>query len=187
MSISNWNPSRLLILRGAEAVRSAALVSLLLLAGCVSGSRLPVTLRVPPGQKEVLHAYAKGVQIYRCQPNPADPDRYVWALKAPEAMLFDVNGSVIGSHYGGPTWESDRDGSKVVAEVLQLSDPSTREAIPLQLLQARPDRGPGLFHGVTYIQCLNTKGGRAPVTGADAAHAGQEIRVRYTADYIFYR
>ena len=31
-----------------------------------------------------------------------------------------------------------------------------------------------------------TKGGKAPATGCDAGHAGQEVRVPYSADYLFY-
>jgi hypothetical protein len=38
----------------------------------------------------------------------------------------------------------------------------------------------------TSIQRLNTKGGKAPASGCDAAHAGQEVRVPYSADYLFY-
>ena len=36
------------------------------------------------------------------------------------------------------------------------------------------------------IQRLNTKGGKAPVSGCDSSHAGLEVRVAYSADYFFY-
>ena len=39
---------------------------------------------------------------------------------------------------------------------------------------------------VTSIQRLNTKGGKAPATGCDAAHVAQEVRVPYTANYLFF-
>ena len=40
---------------------------------------------------------------------------------------------------------------------------------------------------VAYIQRLTTKGGLAPTTGCDAAHAGTTARIDYTATYYFYR
>ena len=55
------------------------------------------------------------------------------------------------------------------------------------LLEAKSAEGPGIFARVTYIQRVNTTGGTAPTEGCDAAHAGQEVRVPYTADYFFYR
>jgi hypothetical protein len=39
---------------------------------------------------------------------------------------------------------------------------------------------------VTSIQRLNTKGGKAPASGCDAAHTDQELRVPYSADYAFF-
>jgi hypothetical protein len=44
--------------------------------------------------------------------------------------------------------------------------------------------GHGLFARVTFIQRLNTAGGLAPATAGAAI--GQEARVPYTADYLFY-
>jgi hypothetical protein len=45
--------------------------------------------------------------------------------------------------------------------------------------------GPGIFADTTYIQRVNTTGGKAP--SADGAFIGQVARVPYTADYFFYR
>jgi hypothetical protein len=45
--------------------------------------------------------------------------------------------------------------------------------------------GNGLLSKVTHIQRLNTKGGKAPSSGCDPAHAGEEIRVPYSATYLF--
>ena len=39
--------------------------------------------------------------------------------------------------------------------------------------------------GTTFIQRVNTTGGKAPST--DGAFVGQVARVPYTADYFFYR
>jgi hypothetical protein len=46
------------------------------------------------------------------------------------------------------------------------------------------DEGNGTFSHVTFIQRINTAGGKAPAAGD--AKVGDEIRQPYTADYIFY-
>jgi hypothetical protein len=46
--------------------------------------------------------------------------------------------------------------------------------------------GAGVLAGVTSIQRLNTQGGKPPSSGCDAAHVGRELRVRYSADYVFF-
>jgi len=46
--------------------------------------------------------------------------------------------------------------------------------------------GNGQLSHVAHIQRLNTSGGKAPATGCDVGHAGQEVRVSYSADYLFF-
>jgi len=50
---------------------------------------------------------------------------------------------------------------------------------------AESTEGPGIFAGTTFIQRVNTVGGKAP--SADGPFVGQVARVPYTADYFFYR
>jgi hypothetical protein len=135
-------------------------------------------LQVPAGNKVAFHAYAEGVQIYRW-------DGTSWVFVAPEATLFADAGhhGVVGTHYAGPTWES-ASGSKVVGTVLERATPDPN-AIPWLLLQAKTTEGPGIFDQVTYIQRVNTVGGKAPTAPGD--YVGQEVRVPYTAEYFFYR
>jgi hypothetical protein len=149
---------------------------------------VPENLELPPGNKVQCHAYAVGFQVYVCTPSAADPNVFVWTFKAPEALLFADVGEdgEIGLHYAGPTWESES-GSKVVGAVLQRSPSPEPKTIPWLLLRAVSSEGSGIFHRVTYIQRVNTLGGAAPTEGCDAAHAGQEVRVPYTAEYYFYR
>jgi hypothetical protein len=45
--------------------------------------------------------------------------------------------------------------------------------------------GPGIFANTTYIQRVNTSGGKAPSEAG--VFVGQVARVPYTADYYFYR
>lgn len=135
-------------------------------------------LQVPAGSKLVFRAYAAGVQIYHWNGTS-------WAFDGPSALLFaDAAGtSVVGTHYFGPTWESNS-GSKVVGTVQQRCTPDPT-AIAWLLLSTVPDDGPGLFHRVSHIQRLNTVGGNAPA--APGSTIGEEARVPYTTEYYFYR
>jgi len=128
--------------------------------------------------KVAMVAFAVGVQIYRWNGS-------AWVFVAPEAVLYaneDYDG-VVAIHYAGPTWESNS-GSKVVGVRAAgcTPDPS---AIPWLRLNAVTAEGPGIFHRVTSIQRVNTVGGIAPATPGTAV--GQEARVPYKAEYVFYR
>jgi hypothetical protein len=59
-------------------------------------------------------------------------------------------------------------------------------AVPWLLLQATSTSGSGVFTKVTYVQRLNTNGGKAPATGCDATSVSTETRVPYSGDYYFY-
>jgi hypothetical protein len=160
----------------------------LMLAACASTppprpAAVPEELRVPDGQQLLLRAAARGAQIYTCRAKAADRAAFEWVLKAPEAELFDESGAKIGRHYAGPTWES-ADGSRVVGEVMQRSP--VQGAVPWLLLRAKSNEGTGAFASVKYIQRVDTAGGIAPSAGCDAAHAGAEASVDYSANYHFY-
>ena len=164
------------------------LTIVLMLAACASTPRpqpaaVPENLRVPDGQPFLLRAMARGAQIYTCKPKAAEPAEFEWVLKAPDAELFDQSGAKIGRHYAGPTWES-ADGSRVVGEVMQRSP--AQGAVPWLLLRAKSNEGAGALASVKYIQRVDTIGGVAPSAGCDAAHAGAEVRVDYSANYDFY-
>ncbi len=103
-------------------------LALLALAGRAESPKTAAAPVVPDALKTAatdtlaFAVHAKGFQIYECKPKKEDATQYEWALKAPEADLFDEQGKKIGRHYGGPTWESI-DGSKIVGE-LQAREPS---------------------------------------------------------------
>jgi len=166
-------------------VASATLLLVAGLATAVSakdGPDLPSPLcdrlQVPEGNKVAFHVYAEGVQIYSW--NGAG-----WVFVEPAATLFanaDYDGKV-GTHYRGPTWESNS-GSTVVGARLFGCTPDT-SAIPWLLLQAVSTGGHGIFHSVTYIQRVNTTGGVAPA--APGASIGETVQIPYTAEYYFYR
>jgi uncharacterized protein DUF3455 len=141
-------------------------------------------IQVPEGNHLVYAAYAQGVQIYQVR---ASGSGYAWVFVAPDATLYadPAYNGVVGSHYPGPTWET-LSGSKVVGKKIAGVTPDLT-AVPWLLLQAVSSQGPGVLDSVTYIQRLNTVGGIAPSTGADAAHLGDYARVPYTAEYYFYK
>ena len=147
------------------------------------GRPFPENLRVPEGQRFLLRAVARGARIYTCKTKATDPAAFEWALKAPEAELFDEGGARIGHHSGGPTWEA-LDGSRVVGEVEQRSP--AQNAVPWLLLHAKSHEGTGTLAAVQYIQRLDTVGGVAPSAGCDAAPSGEEARIDYSANYDFY-
>jgi hypothetical protein len=135
-------------------------------------------LQAPADTKLAYHTFAKGVQIYRWNGTS-------WGFVAPEALLSaDRKGnSVIGTHYAGPTWESNS-GSKVVAAVIDRCTPDPN-AIAWLSLGAVGTTGHGVFHRVTFIQRVNTDGGLAP--SAPGSIIGEEARIPYTTEYYFYR
>jgi hypothetical protein len=174
-----------------RVVRAAVLTAAAILPITATADRtpeVPERLQVPEGHQPAFHVYATGVQIYTVR-NTGTPEtpKYEWVFIAPLAELYADGGGngKVGIHYAGPTWES-KSGSKVVGARVDgvTVDPT---AIPWLLLRAASTSGPGIFGGVTYIQRINTAGGLAPTTGADAAHEGEEARVPYTAEYWFYR
>lgn len=135
-------------------------------------------LQAPAGNKVAFYVYAEGVQIYRWNGTS-------WTFVEPDALLYADAGfnGLVGTHYAGPTWESVS-GSKVVATGLAACTPDPG-AIAWLLLGAVSTEGPGIFHRVTYIQRVNTVGGRAPSDPGDIV--GEEARVPYTTEYLFYR
>jgi hypothetical protein len=164
-----------------RAFKPAALALLLLACAATAGDRTPdlsdyPKLQVGEGYKVAFRTYAEGFQIYRW-------DGAGWSFVAPEALLYDEDGEVVGTHYAGPYWESDS-GSTVKGAVLERATPDPA-AIPWLKLGAVESGGPGVFNGVTHIQRLNTAGGLAPAYAGD--FVGEEAWVPYAADYYFYR
>lgn len=147
---------------------------------------VPPILEVPVGNSVFYHVFASGVQIYV---DSLTPTGWAWVFKAPEATLYKRSNftHTVGTHYAGPTWANNH-GSTVKAMKLQGADaPDPTIAIPWLLLQTVLTTGTGKITDVTYIQRVNTTGGLAPTTVADAAHAGEQALIPYTAEYFFYR
>jgi len=154
------------------------------LAGCVgSDSAVPENLRFPAGEVAVQRVAAAGAQIYECKTSAQDAAKLDWVLVAPDAQLYATGSTVMGKHYGGPTWEA-LDGSKVVGELRARADAPAPDAIPWLLLRAKSTSGSGVFGRVASIQRINTAGGKAPA-GCSSAELGHTLRVNYSAVYVF--
>jgi hypothetical protein len=135
----------------------------------------------PPPEDALLGKYAaQGVQIYVCQIKGSANE---WSFKAPEAKLFDDHGRPFAKHYAGPSWEAP-DGSKIVGTVLVTEPAPKPDAIPWLLLSTKSS-APGVLDDVHFVQRVDTSGGVGP-TGP-CPSAGEEQRVDYAADYIFYK
>lgn len=144
---------------------------------------IPQTLRVPAGHELFLQALAVGVQIYACQ---ATKGGFEWVFRSPEALLFNGSAQLLGTHFAGPTWQS-LDGSRVIGAKVAAVDAPNPSSIPWLLLRATSHEGTGTFSNVTYIQRLQTGTGTAPpAERCNKAHAGEEARESYIAQYYFY-
>ncbi len=135
----------------------------------------------PKGAPLLLAVDADGVQIYACE---ARDQGFAWVFKAPEANLFDKQGRQIGTHFAGPSWKL-ADG-RVVGEVAARADAPASGAIPWLLLKSKSYDGSGVPANAAFIRRADTKGGAAPAAGCDAAHKGEQARIRYYALYQFF-
>jgi len=168
-------------------IRGFAVVALLGAASVglslsTAAQEAPPQLQPPANEQLLLQVHAKGDQVYTCK---SDAAQFSWTLKAPDAQLFDKNGKPFGKHFAGPSWEAS-DGSRVTGKAVANSPSPDADSIPWLLVSVVSHEGSGVLSRVTSIQRLNTKGGKAPASGCDASHAGQELRVPYSADYRFY-
>ena len=136
--------------------------------------------------KVSFHGFGVGFQIYTWNGTS-------WGSAVPEATLFDDEGNIVALHFGvfaanggfiGPAWQSNS-GSEVVGKLPPAAVIVNTDAIPWLRLEALSTEGPGIFADTTFIQRVNTTGGKAP--SVNGTVIGQVARVPYTADYFFYR
>jgi uncharacterized protein DUF3455 len=159
-------------------VVALAVAGLMAQAAEAHGPKVPSDIAVPKGHKAYLDAHAVGVQIYTCGATG-------WTLLAPRANLYD-RGKLIATHFGGPTWQSVKDGSQVVGrrEAGVNVDPTAIDWLRLGVVSTTPGR----FGGTTYIQRIRTTGGLAPAAAdCNAGTIGATREVPYTADYVFFK
>ena len=156
------------------------------LAGVANASppvpEVPSEIAVPEGHQLFLVGHAVGVQIHTCTPAG-------WSFVGPRANLYDDNGHLFATHFGGPSWQA-RDGSLVRAAVDGRVTPDPT-AIPwLRLAVNFAAEGPDgdRLLRTTYIQRIATVGGLAPAAAdCNENTVGTTEEVPYTADYTFWK
>jgi hypothetical protein len=131
------------------------------------------------GETRVLTTQAVGAQVYECKADAAG--KLSWQFREPIATLL-ISDKTVGRHYAGPFWEM-ADGSAIKAKAVANAPGASADDIPLLKLEVVASQGKGGLSGITTIQRLNTKGGKASGT---CGSAGMFLTVPYTADYAFF-
>ena len=153
------------------------MIALVLAVACMARDSIAQTAKesidVPPHSRLLLRAVGSGDQVYGCVNGR-------WALRAPDAKLLNQEGSVIGRHFAGPTWQLN-DGSWVKGRAVAKQVAPDATAVPWLLLESVG--GTGRLETVRFIQRTGTHGGNAP-DGSCSQSAMR--RVPYTATYSFY-
>ena len=159
-------------------VKRLGMIALVLAVACMRRDSIAQTsngsIDVPPHSRLVLRVVGSGDQVYGCVNGR-------WALTAPDARLLNQEGSVIGRHFAGPTWQLN-DGSWVKGNVVAKQVAPDATAVPWLLLESVG--GTGRLGTVRFIQRTGTRGGNAP-DGSCSQSA--MLRVPYTATYSFYK
>lgn len=154
-------------------------------AGPLVSQAVPAALD-PPGDAQLfLRLRARGTQIYTCQRDAAGA--WAYALKAPEAELLDDRCARVGTHFAGPTWALQVDGSQLSGKKLAEAPAPQSDAISWLLVATTPASPTGMLAPATHIQRVDTVGGKAPSEGCDEAHPGHEVAVPYRATYLYFR
>jgi hypothetical protein len=141
-------------------------------------------LPAPANAKLLMRVSAKGDQIYAPKAS-AEAGKFEWGPATPDAKLFDAAGREVGTHGKGPHWTL-ADGGKVIAQLPPTKKVSVDPAaVPWLELGVKDGSAAASLKDVTIIQRVKTTGGlpsTQPPTSADA----KEVRVPYTAEYLFF-
>jgi hypothetical protein len=172
-----WNGAKTSDKTPSPNAKRLGMIALVLVVACIARDSIAQAMKesidVPPHSRLLLRVVGSGDQVYGCINGG-------WALKAPEAKLLNQQGSVIGRHFAGPTWQLN-DGSWVKGKAVAKQVSPDAAAVPWLLLESVG--GTGRFGTVRFIQRTGTHGGNAP-DGSCSRSAMR--RVPYTATYSFY-
>ena len=178
----NQTTRRILLIACATALAVAFTVSLPQPAHAdrVTPPPVPADLQVPAGNKVFLVGHAVGTQNYVCLPSGTG---VALTLFTPQATLFDDDDKQVITHFFSPnpvengtiraTWQHSRDTSTVWAALVATSSSDPDFVAPgaiawllLEVVGAQdgPTGGDTLTE-TTFIQRLNTSGGRRTVDG----------------------
>ncbi len=162
------------------------LLSSLPLAGQSAQNPLPNRdMRDPDGQtvRFRFHTLPDSVQIYTCK---ATSGGFAWSGPDPDAILINDAKTVTVHHYKGPIWQAT-DSSIVRADSSRAKHFLPKDSQAVHWLELPVEEATKQFRSVTFIHRIDTSGGRLVADSpCDAAHAGDQQRVNYSATYLFY-
>lgn len=144
-------------------------------ARSVSIPGISTAIKPPPGSKPIgAYIVTSGTQNYTCTADGAyNPS------STPDAQLVGTGGKI--HHFGGPSWQSERDGSLVTG--FKIAGVDKAGTIPELLLGVKSHSGSGILDKADYINRLYTSGGVVP---AGSCTAGSVAKVPYKAVYVFW-
>jgi len=146
---------------------------------------LPANL--PNGNSRVATFYAVGVQKYKAQLIAgSNPAAYEWVFVAPQANLYDIKNSKVGTHSAGPDWQLSAADSMFGQSFTppRTATAANPNSIDWLLLMPKIGKIPtGIFANVSYVQRIATNGGKAPT--APPATETDTYDSPYTAVYRF--
>ena len=215
IAVKNRTAGKRWLIGSALAVATACTVTLPKSARAdeIAVPAVPDNVAVEAGNVPFLVGHAIGTQNYVCLPTSTG---VAFKLFTPEATLLDDEEGQIITHFFSPNadeqnvdpavtatgtiraaWQHSHDGSTFwgLATPDHVSTDARfvdRNAIPWVLLsRAGVENGFGggdLLTKTTFVQRLNTRGGKAPSTGClSASDVGHLAFAPYTADYFFYK
>lgn len=135
---------------------------------------IPAAIRPPKGARPIgAYVVTSGTQTYKCTGGVFK------GPSTPEAQLVGTGGRI--HHFGGPSWQSERDSSMVTAT--KTAESARAGTIPELLLTINGHTGTGILSKATYINRLFTSGGVAP---AGDCTDGATKAVPYKSVYVFW-
>ena len=132
-------------------IKRLGMIALVLVVACIARDSIAQSAKESidvPHSRLLLRAVGSGDQVYGCVNGH-------WALKAPDAKLLNQEGSVIGRHFAGPTWQLN-DGSWVKERAVAKQIAPDATAVPWLLLESVD--GTGRLATVRFIQRTGTHG-----------------------------
>lgn len=146
---------------------------------------LPANL--PKGNSRVATFFADGFQKYKAQEIPnSNPVAYQWVFVAPLADLYDATNKKVGTHSAGPNWQLSAADSMYGQAFNPARAAASPDANSIDWLLLMPKTGKppiGFFANVSYVERIDTKGGKAPAT--PPTNPSETANVHYTAVYRF--
>jgi hypothetical protein len=123
------------------------------------------------------------VEIYTCR---GTSQGFAWTGPDPDAIMLNSQKTLTVHHYKGPTWEAT-DGSLVRSDGKLAKHFSPNHADAVHWLELPAKDAAKQFANVKIIRRVDTSGGLPPFDApCDAEHAGDQVRVNYSATYLFY-